>query len=128
MPQKKELKPRRHLQPCHVLPLKAPRIIKPHGGPLSPFQKFQRNVDPNAKSVRVRSMVLSSRKFTVLSQGVILGAETNQCIFLNLAAALGIDAYTFRQDSRHGALVFRESADTKNLELTQHVTGLYHRN
>ena len=83
----------------------------PHGRALSPFQIFQRNVNPNAKNVRARLVVFNNQEFTVLSQGVILGDETNQCVFLTLAAALGIDADDFRQDVRHGALAFRASQE-----------------
>ena len=108
---KKELKPRPHPQRRHVPALKAPRINKPQGGPLLSFQKFQRNLNPNARHVRVRSVVLNNWKFAVLSQGVILGEESNQCAFLTLAAALGIDAGAFRQDVRHGAFAFRASQE-----------------
>jgi hypothetical protein len=59
----------------------------------------------------VRSVVSNNQEFTVLSQGDILGEETNQCVFLTLAAALGIDVDAFCQDVRHGALAFRASQE-----------------
>ena len=104
---KKEAKPRPQTQHRHIPALQT----TPHGRALSPFQIFQRNVNPNAKNVRARLVEFYNHQFTVLSQGVILGDETNQCVWLTIAAALGIDADDFRQDVRHGALAFRASQE-----------------